>query len=53
MQPQNKSNRSEEDALLERLYELEVKNAQLQTLVVELLDKNERLRMALEQTASF
>jgi hypothetical protein len=47
MQPQSRLNPSEEDTLLERLYELEAKNLQLQTLVVELLDKNQRLRHAL------
>jgi hypothetical protein len=31
------------------LQELEFKNLQLQKLIVELLDKNERLRRALEQ----
>jgi predicted nuclease with TOPRIM domain len=44
MQPQSRLNPSEEDTLLERLYELEMKNSQLQALVVELLDKNQRLR---------
>jgi hypothetical protein len=32
-----------------RLYELEFRNAHLQALVVELLDKNEQLRRALAQ----
>ncbi|HEX3436748.1 MAG TPA: hypothetical protein VHT24_08260 [Pseudacidobacterium sp.] len=40
-------NPSEEDTLLNRLYEFEMRNSQLQALVVELLDKNERLRNAL------
>jgi predicted RNase H-like nuclease (RuvC/YqgF family) len=47
MQPQSRLNPSEEDTLLERLYELEMKNSQLQALVVELLDKNQRLRSEL------
>ncbi len=47
MQPQSRLSPSEEDTLLERLYELETKNLQLQTLVVELLDKNQRLRNSL------
>lgn len=32
-----------------RLHELEFRNSQLQTLVVELLDKNEQLRRTLAQ----
>jgi hypothetical protein len=38
--------------LLDRLQELEMQNSHLQALVVELLDKNERLRLQLRQTAA-
>lgn len=37
--------------LLDRLQELEMQNSHLQALVVELLDKNERLRLQLRKAA--
>jgi hypothetical protein len=60
MQPQNRLNPSEafpagghegtpENILRDRMRELAAQNQNLQALVVELLDKNERLRSALAQ----
>lgn len=60
MQPQNRLNRSEaivtssqervsENSLQDSVRELAAQNQYLQALVVELLDKNERLRHALAQ----
>jgi hypothetical protein len=47
--PDNKTAEMTDMLLRDRLRELEMKNTSLQGLIVELLDKNERLRSTLAQ----